>query len=179
MRSVSCLNLSELPRHPVAAHDVDLFHTAAVLKIPNDMSFGFEPEASDMWFAMDLDHLNFRELPEGTVLGWVRDTATHCLEAWDEAGTDMSARYFSVQDGEIRTAIPVMPSMLTLDERVIRQDCLGYLMERYPVPRSGKMSAMATNLMGPLLTFNALAAAPLPRPPQPISAIWIVLSCAA
>ena len=24
--------------------------------------------------------------------------------------------------------------MFTLDERVIRQDCLGYLMERYPLP---------------------------------------------
>ena len=140
----ACLNLAELPGHPVAAHDLDLFHTVAVLKVPTDMSFGFEPDASDMWFAMDLDHLNFRELPEGTVLGWVRDTATRCLEAWDEAGNDMSARYFSVRDGEIRTAIPVMPSMLTLDERVIRQDCVGYLMERYPVPRSGEMSAAAS-----------------------------------
>jgi len=27
-----------------------------------------------------------------------------------------------------------MPSMFILDERVIRQDCLGYLMERYPLP---------------------------------------------
>jgi hypothetical protein len=28
------------------------------------------------------------------------------------------------------SACPFMPSMFTLDERVIRQDCLGYLMER-------------------------------------------------
>ena len=27
-------------------------------------------------------------------------------------------------------AAPVMPAMLTLDERVIRQDCLCYFMER-------------------------------------------------
>jgi hypothetical protein len=27
-----------------------------------------------------------------------------------------------------------MPAMLTLDERIIRQDCLCYLMERYPLP---------------------------------------------
>ena len=26
-----------------------------------------------------------------------------------------------------------MPSMLTRDETVIRQDCLGYLMERYSI----------------------------------------------
>jgi hypothetical protein len=28
----------------------------------------------------------------------------------------------------------VMPAMLTRDERVIRQDCLCYLMERLPYP---------------------------------------------
>jgi len=28
---------------------------------------------------------------------------------------------------------PIMPSMLTVNERAIRQDCLCYLMERYPV----------------------------------------------
>jgi hypothetical protein len=36
-----------------------------------------------------------------------------------------------VVDGKIRLRVPVMPSMLTLDERVVRQDCLCYLMERY------------------------------------------------
>jgi hypothetical protein len=29
-----------------------------------------------------------------------------------------------------------MPSMLTLDEKIIRQDCLGYLMERL-LPEGG------------------------------------------
>src|SRR6266446_6854513 len=32
---------------------------------------------------------------------------------------------------------------------------------------------MATSLIGPDLVASALAAAPVPRPPQPISAIWI------
>ena len=38
---------------------------------------------------------------------------------------------------------------------------------------------MATSLTGPLVEFMALATAPLPRPPQPISARRIVLSSAA
>ena len=33
---------------------------------------------------------------------------------------------------------------------------------------------MATSLIGPLLVDSALAAAPVPRPPQPTSASWIV-----
>ncbi len=38
---------------------------------------------------------------------------------------------------------------------------------------------MATSLIGPCLTDRALTAAPVPRPPQPIRATWIVLSSAA
>src|SRR5438445_9092498 len=34
---------------------------------------------------------------------------------------------------------------------------------------------MATSLMGPSLTERALTAAPVPRPPQPTRATWIVL----
>ncbi len=131
----ACLHLAELPQHPVAAHDIDLFHTVAVLKVPVTTSFGFEADATDIWFATDLDRLNFRELPAGTLMGWVKHDDNGRLEAWDEEGNDVGSRYFSVQDGQITTAVPVMPSMLTLDERVIRQDCLGYVMERYPLPR--------------------------------------------
>jgi hypothetical protein len=39
-------------------------------------------------------------------------------------------RYFSIEDNMLLTARPLMPSMFTLDEQIIRQDCLGYLMER-------------------------------------------------
>jgi succinylglutamate desuccinylase len=132
----ACLHLAELPAHPVSEHDIDLFHTVAVVKVPEQTSFGFEPAASDIWFAPDLDHLNFRELPAGTVLGWVRDGGEGRLDVSDETGRPVCARYFTVRDGEIRTVTPVMPSMFTLDQRVIRQDCLGYLMERYSVPRA-------------------------------------------
>jgi hypothetical protein len=56
------------------------------------------------------------------------------LEVWDEAGVAVADRYFEVVNGELRTRRSVMPAMLTLDERIIRQDCLCYLMERYPLP---------------------------------------------
>src|SRR4051794_22458847 len=45
--------------------------------------------------------------------------------------------------------------------------------------RSWKTSAIATSLIGPLRVASALAAAPVPRPPQPTRATWIVLSSAA
>jgi hypothetical protein len=52
------------------------------------------------------------------------------LDVRDDNDQDVFASYFSVEDGVLTSARPFMPSMFTLDERVIRQDCLGYLMER-------------------------------------------------
>lgn len=128
-----CLHLAQLPEHPVAPHDIDLFHTVAIVRIPDDVNFGFGGEALDLRLAPDLDHLNFRELPEGTALGWIADGCERCIEVRDERGETVGTRYFEVVDGELRTKVPLMPSMFTRDERVIRQDCLGYLMERYPL----------------------------------------------
>ena len=49
-------------------------------------------------------------------------------------GNDVTSQYFEIRDGELRITRRTMPSMLTLDERIIRQDCLCYLMERMDLP---------------------------------------------
>jgi hypothetical protein len=130
----ACLHLSEIPDHPVAAHDLDLFHTVAIVRVPRAYSFGFGDNPVDICFISDLDHLNFRELPPGTALAHLDGIEQLPLEASDEQGNEVAERYFTVEGDMLRTTRSVMPSMLTLDERVIRQDCLGYLMERYPLP---------------------------------------------
>jgi hypothetical protein len=126
----ACLHLQALPDHPVASHDVDLFHTVATVKIPEQVSFGFADEAGDLCLLSDIDHLNFRELPTGTPLGWLRDGASLQLDVRDDNDQDVQDRYFAVTENRLVTARPLMPSMFTLDKDIIRQDCLGYLMER-------------------------------------------------
>lgn len=126
----ACLHLSGFPAHPVAPRDVDLFHTRAVVKVPARVSFGFGEGDGDVRFLEDLDRFNFRELPAGTLFGHVRGDAL-CLDVRDEDGAEVSDSYFRVEGDQVLTRVPVMPSMLTLDERVVRQDCLCYLMERY------------------------------------------------
>ncbi|GMQ88676.1 MAG: hypothetical protein BMS9Abin09_0107 [Gammaproteobacteria bacterium] len=130
----ACLHLSEIPQHPVAAHDVDLFHTVAIVRVPRAYSFGFGEQPVDICFINDLDHLNFRELPAGTTLAHLDGVDGMPLEASDESGKEVADRYFKVEGDMLCTTRSLMPSMFTLDERVIRQDCLGYLMERYPLP---------------------------------------------
>ena len=65
-----------------------------------------------------------------TTIGTVNNLEGLPLLATDEKGHDVSERYFSVIDGRLVIRRATMPSMLTLDERIIQQDCLCYLMER-------------------------------------------------
>ena len=138
----AALHLVEFPKHEVASHDYDLFHTVAIVKVPDEVVFSFdnsgfnrhghESNGSQINFRTDLDRLNFRELPAGTSFAMVKD-GVFPLQAWNEQGDDVASNYFTIKDGELCLRQSVMPSMLTLDERVIRQDCLCYLMERMPV----------------------------------------------
>ena len=132
----ACLHLSELPAHPVPSHDVDLFHTVATVKVPAEVSFGFDEGSVDLRFIGNIDHLNFRELPAGTQLGWLQPGVALTLDVRDDNDQSIFDHYFAIEADTLVTARPLMPSMFTLDERIIRQDCLGYLMERL-LPESG------------------------------------------
>lgn len=137
----SCLHLSNLPNHPVAAHDMVLFHTVATVTVPDHICFDFNDTSSkndatkeksvDIFFPTNLDHLNFTELTTGTTLGYLNNDKTEIpLCVTDEHGKDATTHYLTLEAGELRSAREFMPSMFTLDKEVIRQDCLGYLMER-------------------------------------------------
>lgn len=126
------LRLESIPAHPVREGDVHLFHTLATVKVPETATMSFDGSNADVRFVPDLDHFNFRELESGALLGWTRNGAQ--LVALDEHGRDISTTMLSSHDGQIRLARPLMPAMLTRDERVVRQDCLCYLMERLPLP---------------------------------------------
>lgn len=127
----AALNLAKLTRHPVLPRDIDLFHTVARVEIREDIGFAFSPEEADLQLNPTLEHLNFRELPSGMAFGRIRQGLGTGLDVRDEHGRDVGARYFEVRDGELRLRQSAMPSMLTCNEVVIRQDCLCYLMERY------------------------------------------------
>jgi succinylglutamate desuccinylase len=124
------LHLSCFPAHTVASHDLDLFHTVAVVKVPENISLGLGDASGDLNLEADIDYYNFRELMPGTQLAIVPSGCSLPLQAWDEAGKDVGAQYFEIQDKVLVTRRTVMPAMLTRDVSIIRQDCLCYLMER-------------------------------------------------
>jgi succinylglutamate desuccinylase len=130
----ACLHLSQHPQHAVADHDIDLFHTTAIVKVPKGINFGYHGEDLDLSLETDLERYNFRELNIGTLFGKTKTVGAKPLVVTDENGDNAYNKYFESHGDEICTRLPVMPSMLTPDLEVIRQDCLCYLMERYHRP---------------------------------------------
>lgn len=124
----ACLHLDAVPDHAVRPGDVHLFHTIATVRVPESASMSFDGAPADLRFVPDLDHFNFRELPAGETLAEAAPGVA--LQALDESGVDRGAELFARRGDRIVLARALMPSMLTRDERVVRQDCLGYLMER-------------------------------------------------
>ncbi|MEZ6138871.1 MAG: M14 family metallopeptidase [Pirellulaceae bacterium] len=141
----ACLHLHEFPDCDVPQGDVHIFHTVARIALRDGCSFGFAAESSsprpDVVLRDDLDALNFVELAEGESIGVLHKQLAECFIVNDEAGRDVTSQFLSVprasssvSSGQrIRLRRPTMPSMFTRNHEVIRQDCLGYLMERMPI----------------------------------------------
>lgn len=125
----SCLHLTEIATHPVHHQDIDLFHTVAQVKIKPDCHFSFHQHTADLLLDPDIERMNFTEISAGTQLGTINNSHLPII-AQDEQGNDVTKNYFGVRNKELHITRATMPSMLTLDERVIKQDCLCYLMER-------------------------------------------------
>lgn len=132
------LHLSQFPGHSPDPRSLDVFHTVAQIRVRPGLRVGLAADA-DVLLAPDLDRMNFRILSSGTPL--VRQTRPNlnALVAIDEHGRDVTRHYLREDGVDIRLQRPMMPSMLTLDTRVIAQDCLCYLMESLDMTSAGKM----------------------------------------
>ena len=125
-----CIHITELASHPTHTQDIDLFHTTAQVKIKQGCSFSFSDSGADLFFDAGIERMNFTEISAGTCFGSVQTDNTMPLFATDEHGVDVTKQFFKIDNKQLQIKRNTMPSMLTLDERVIRQDCLCYLMER-------------------------------------------------
>lgn len=128
------LHLSDFPTHPVASQDLELFQSVAVVKVPDTVSLSVGDPSTDLCLIEQIDHYNFRLLEPGTQLGTIANACPAPLHVHNGADVDVSGQYFENRDGQLLTTRRVMPAMLTRDIRIIRQDCLCYLMERLDRP---------------------------------------------
>lgn len=130
-----CLQLAAISDSDGDRDDFDLYHCVACIRVPHNSRIGFHHNcgAVDFCFLKNLDSLNFSEVPENSLLGWRFNAKMH-LSVQDEEGREMEAHFLRYNGTEIRFKRNVVPSLFTTDERIVHQDCLGYLMERYQLP---------------------------------------------
>jgi len=126
----TCLHLESISSKPIAADAVHLFHMVATVRVNDNVLFGFGRVPAELSLREDLDKFNFCELPPGTSFGRLNNHSRQPLFAVNPDGVDVTKEYFSFDRGQVETTRETMPSMLTLDRRVIQQDCLCYLMDR-------------------------------------------------
>ncbi len=127
-----CLELDEFPRHRQPQRHVQIFHTVARIRVREHCSLGFAP-GTDVVLRDDLDSLNFVELAAGENLGTLSGGLEECFLVSDEHGRDVTDQYLTCSSQRLLLGRAAMPSMFTRNVDIIRQDCLGYLMERLPI----------------------------------------------
>jgi len=126
----NALALDHFSDESMDVHSLNVFHTVAVVKLQDGMSIGVDQTDMDLDLLPEVDQYNFHEIQPGTPLARIHHDRAMPVSAQNEFGKDVSERYFEVRDGYLCNIVPVMPSMMTLDVDVVKQDCLCYLMER-------------------------------------------------
>jgi hypothetical protein len=129
----AALSLDHFPDHPLSRRDLDLYHTVGVVKVPRAASFTFDTGEADIRFVSELELMNFRDVPAGTVLAELATPSVPPLDVWGEDDRQLAELFLERRGAQLRLKRDVTPSMLTLDEQAIRQDCLCYFMERLEV----------------------------------------------
>lgn len=127
----TCLEPGPVPG-TIPEEPFSLYHTTAKISIKENVgfSFGTSPGNNGITLVEKLDSLNFTSQPRGTLLGYSRCAETG-LVVTSNGRHDVTEKYLRLEHGEIRTTRNIIPSMFTTDKTVIRQDCLGYIMELY------------------------------------------------
>ncbi len=127
------LHMQEISNDPVLAQDINLFHTVARVKVPQDVTFSFNDKGADILLPHELDKMNFSEVAADTCFGILQNNNSIRLHAFNDDEEEVGNSLFHIDEQKIKLKKSMMPAMLTLDETIIRQDCLCYLMERYPI----------------------------------------------
>ena len=124
------MNLDKLS-HTFDIKDISLFHTIGRIKIIHEASIDFDEEKSspsDFSLLKDFDENNFKELPVGTFLGY--RNGEHSLQIYDNDDCDMADEFIDPIGNMMTTKKVIIPSMFTKVIQFLKDDCLGYLMEK-------------------------------------------------
>lgn len=135
------LHQHHLPERPT--RELRVYQTVARLRVRSEARFaiatlGQIPPDLDLVISSAIDEMNFSPASEPRLLAKYRSPFADAIqvdEIQEEARLDPDP--LKIVGEEIYLGSEYVPSMFTLDETVVRQDCLGYLMREVPIARRG------------------------------------------
>ena len=113
--------------------EYNIFHTVARVEIPKEFSFSYSNKDADIFLLEQLEEKNFTLLPKDTLCALIKPGSNARFYAFDDEHNDRFDEFFYTKENALYLKKELMPSMITLDEKVIEQDCLCYLMEELKV----------------------------------------------
>ena len=108
----------------------DLYHTIARIKVSEKARVDFDDNKnsdSDFSFVSNIDSRNFQIIPKGSHMGYGKDI--RLLRVVDNMGVDITDDFIELKGDEVLTKRLFIPSMFTKDTYIMKEDCLGYIME--------------------------------------------------
>jgi hypothetical protein len=122
-------NLDKLVSNPEKERN-EVFHTLARMKVHQEARIDFDDDIeseADLSLVSNIDSRNFQIIQKNTHLGFIKDLNLIWVE--DNQGRDITKQFFRIENGELLTNRLFIPSMFTKDVYVMKEDCLGYIME--------------------------------------------------
>ncbi len=107
-----------------------IYKTLARIEIDKRASIAFgEDQIANIVFSKKLENMNFKLVPEGYF--WAKGNHhSKSIYVINKQGIDITDEFFSCENQNYILKQKIIPAMLTSNEQIIRQDCLGYLMSK-------------------------------------------------
>ena len=123
------LNLENFDQLPMPDKKPDILHTFATVKIPPFIDYAYENKNCEVSLKSDLEEQNFKIVPKNSVIAESKVGMPFVIT--NEKQEDITNELFYEEKGQIKNKVDIIPSMVTLNIDVIRQDCYCYLMEPF------------------------------------------------
>lgn len=127
------MHLDHFPEKEISEHDLQLVQNSATVKINGDISFEFEDldkeSTHDVSIVKNFEYYNFSSVEPKEVFAYSKVAKPFVVTSTE--GEDITDEIIQNDNGEISLKTSFMPAMISMDKKIVRQDCLCYLLEDY------------------------------------------------
>lgn len=127
------MHMDHFPTNKVAKHDLQLVKIFATIKINKGVTFCFEDEKNkthvDLTMVGNFDQHNFTLLKKNEIFAYSKVAKPFVVTS--EEGKDITEEILQNHNGNISLRKSLIPAMISLDKKIVLQDCLCYLLKDY------------------------------------------------